>query len=115
MLEALVCPACGQREQVFASLGKVAADRAWCPACRAKGNDVRREVVTFFALRGDEPFIDRPLAEIGVPPFDILIARSNRDGRHRSVGFELSGDAASVLGPLVSSSEALELAPSENR
>ena len=46
------------------------------------------------------------LADIGVPAFDVVIARSS-DGR--SCGFELAGDAANVLGELLSSDEALEL------
>src|SRR5205085_1992773 len=40
VLQKLVCPKCGGSEEVFASLGKVKAERAWCPTCR----DVRREV-----------------------------------------------------------------------
>ena len=54
---------------------------------------------TFYRISGGERFLDRPLAEIGVPPFDIVMAR--RGGR--AVGFELSGDAAAVLGPAVRS------------
>src|SRR3954468_19040666 len=71
MLEKLICPKCKRQEQVFASLGKVKGDRAWCPDCK----DIRRDVVTFFTIRGNEPFIDQPLAAIGVPAFDIVIAR----------------------------------------
>jgi adenylyltransferase/sulfurtransferase len=92
ILEKLLCPKCGAAEQLFASLGKVTAEKAWCPACK----DVRRDVQTFHAIRGDEPFIDQTLASIGIPPFDILVARAGA----RSVGFELSADAAAVLGPL---------------
>lgn len=92
ILEKLVCPKCHGSETMFASLGKVTADKAPCPTCP----DVRRDVVTFHKIRGDEPFIDQTLASIGVPAFDILIARAGG----RSVGFELSGDAADVLGPL---------------
>jgi molybdopterin/thiamine biosynthesis adenylyltransferase len=92
VLEKLVCPQCKQQEQIFASLGKVSADKAACPHCPG----VRREVVTFYKIRGNEDFIDQPLAQIGVPPFDILIART----RDRAIGLELSGDAAQVLGPL---------------
>lgn len=99
VLEKLVCPNCHQEEPLFASLGRVKAGRAFCPNCPG----VRREVVTFYKLRGNESFLDRPLSEIGVPPFDILIARNEG----RAVGLELSGDAASVLGPL-SDSEALQ-------
>ena len=94
VLEKLVCPKCGATEQLFASLGRVSAEKAWCPSC----TDVRREVVTFFKIRGDEPFLDRTLAEIGVPAFDIVIARSPVDGR--SLGLELSWDAVNVLGTL---------------
>jgi adenylyltransferase/sulfurtransferase len=101
VLEKLVCPACKDEEPMFASLGKVSASAAWCPRCR----NVRREVVTFHKIRGGEEFIDRTLAQIGVPPFDIVIARSPM----RSIGFELAGDAAKVLGMLAEQDE-LELA-----
>jgi molybdopterin/thiamine biosynthesis adenylyltransferase len=103
VLEKLVCPKCGLVETLFASLGKVTADKAWCPACM----DVRRDVQTFHKIRGDEPFVDQTLASIGVPAFDILVARAGS----RSVGLELSGDAARVLGPLYQDSgeEGLEL------
>jgi adenylyltransferase/sulfurtransferase len=94
VLEKLICPKCKKEEQVFASLGKVKADLALCPHCK----DIRREVVTFTTVRGTEQFLDFPLAQIGVPPFDILIARDSSGTR--AVGFELAGDAPLVLGPL---------------
>ena len=100
VLEKLVCPKCGREESMFISLGKAKGDLADCPNCAG----ARREVVTFFKIRGDEAFIDRPLSQIGVPQFDIIIAR----GAGRSIGFELTGDAASVLGLLWSGSDALE-------
>lgn len=89
VLEKLVCPRCGREEQAFMSLGKVPADRALCPHC----HDSRREVVTFYKIRGNETFLDRTLAQIGVPAFDIIIARC----RDRAVGLELAGDAQAVL------------------
>ncbi len=91
---------------MFASLGRVLADQAVCPKCPG----ARREVVSFYKIRGGESFLDRPLSEIGVPPFDIITART----RDRAIGFELSGDAALALGPLsnpqgtVSETEGLE-------
>jgi molybdopterin/thiamine biosynthesis adenylyltransferase len=90
ILEKLVCPKCKGEETLFASLGKVTADKSWCPTCK----DVRRDVVTFHKIRGREPFLDQTLASIGVPAFDILIGRT----LERAVGFELSADAAAVLG-----------------
>lgn len=92
VLEKLVCPQCRGEESVFLSLGKVRAAQANCPHCP----QVRREPVTFFKIKGHERFLDRTLAELGVPAFDVVIAR----GGGRSIGFELSGDADAVLGPL---------------
>jgi molybdopterin/thiamine biosynthesis adenylyltransferase len=93
VLEKLSCTACGRVEKIFASLGKVAASKAHCPHC----NGVR-DASTFFKINGSESFLDEPLARIGVPPFDIVIARG-ADGR--SIGFELAGDAKHVLGGLL--------------
>lgn len=99
VLEKLICPSCKREERLFASLGRVPAERAFCPHCPG----VRREVMTFYKIRGGESFLDLPLAEIGVPPFDILIARGNG----RAIGLELSGDGPQVLGSLCDS-EALQ-------
>src|SRR5690606_6019151 len=46
VLEKLVCPRCGQEEQLFASLGRVPMERSYCPRCPGE----RREVVTFYRL-----------------------------------------------------------------
>ena len=91
VLEKLVCPNCHEEEQLFSSLGKVKSDKANCPRCA-----VPREVVTFYKIRGSESFMDRTLAEIGVPSFDILIARTPQ----HAIGLELSADANIVLGPI---------------
>ena len=100
VLEKLICPSCRREEPLFISLGKAQEALAACPHCPG----ARREVLTFFKIRGNEPFLDRPLAQIGVPPFDILIARA----AGRSIGFELTGDAPSVLGPLWQGDAGLE-------
>jgi adenylyltransferase/sulfurtransferase len=95
VLEKMVCPNCHADELLFVSLGQVKSDKAACPKCKA----AKREVVTFYKIRGTESFLDRTLAQLGVPPFDILIARS----ADRAIGLELSNDAALVLGPLLNS------------
>jgi len=99
VLHKLVCPGCGREETMFASLGRVPASAASCTC----DPNVRREPVTFHKIRGDEAFLHQPLATIGVPLFDVLIARAG----DRAVGLELAADAPRVLGPLVDS-EALE-------
>ena len=98
VLEKMVCPSCQAEESMFVSLGRVNADKAICPACGGK-----REPVTFFKIRGSETFLDRTLGQIGVPAFDILIARS----AEHAIGLELSNDAAHVLGGLARSSSAV--------
>jgi molybdopterin/thiamine biosynthesis adenylyltransferase len=90
VLEKLVCPKCHAEEQCFSSLGKVKSEKANCPNCPS----VRREVVTFYKIRGTESFLDRTLAEIGVPAFDILIGRTS----NRAIGLELSADASEIIG-----------------
>jgi adenylyltransferase/sulfurtransferase len=97
VLEKLVCPRCRGEEALFASLGQVRAEKALCPHCPG----VRREVCTFYKIRGGEAYLERTPAQIGLPPFDILIARS----RDRALGLELAGDAAAVLGPLAADRE----------
>lgn len=92
VLHQLVCPACHREEVLFQSMGKVDANRAFCPQCRS----VRRDVITFNKITGTENFLHRTLAEIGVPDFDILIGRSDT----QSVGFELTGDAEAALATL---------------
>jgi len=91
VLRELVCPRCGKSEAVFKPLSKVAPGAALCPTC---GPDAQRTVETFFKIRGDESFVDRSLSDVGVPAFDLVVARSPVG----SIGFLFSGDAASVLG-----------------
>jgi len=92
VLEKLVCPDCKLEEEWFCSLAEVKADDVTCPGC----GTARREVVTFHKIRGNESFLDDALANIGVPPFDIIFARNGAD----VVGFEMAGDAPRVLGRL---------------
>jgi hypothetical protein len=89
-------------EQLFVSLGKVSADKALCPHCDGA---VARDVVTFDKIRGNESFLDRTLADIGMPPFDIVIVRERAAGGGRSIGLELSADAPAVLGKLAACAE----------
>jgi adenylyltransferase/sulfurtransferase len=85
----LDCARCGTKEAVMKPLASLPERRAACPDC----GEARRPV-TFRTLDATSAFIDRPLAEMGVPPFDIVIAR----GGESTIGFELSGDAPVVLG-----------------
>jgi adenylyltransferase/sulfurtransferase len=92
VLRGLICPECGREEEMFASLGRVSESQGRCPHCQAP----HRRLETFYRIDGTEAFIDRPLAQIGVPAWDILTARAGG----RAIGLELGGDAAAVLGEL---------------
>lgn len=87
----LVCPQCGQAEERLVSLGKVKESEAACPSCGG-----RRAPETLLTLGLDEMLDGRTLKEIGVPPFDVVTARSGE----RSVSYLLDGDAAAVPGAL---------------
>ena len=71
ILESMHCSSCGKKEKIYMSLGKAKNSMAICPVCGKK-----REVNTIFTVRGDEDFIEKTFAEIGIPPFDIVWARN---------------------------------------
>ncbi len=91
ILEAFECEACGKREQVFRSLGQVKEREAICPSCGSG-----RYPKTFHSVDGSEDFLDKTFADIGVPPFDIIIGREGMD----EIFLEFDQDAQEVLGPL---------------
>ena len=92
IVEKLVCPKCHASEDVFAPVSRLKHSDVRCPECEAE----RRELVTFNCIRGGEPYVDRCLAALGIPLFDILTVRSAT----RVVGFAFTADAPSVLGEL---------------
>ncbi len=89
LLLGLDCPECGRSEQKFQALSKITEDEGLCPQCRA-----RRVPRLFHGLDGGEDFLDLPLAALGVPAWDVVIARQGE----RTAGLELSADRAQVLG-----------------
>lgn len=96
LITQLTCPGCGDTERVGAVLGAVRESQAACPKCKA-----HRIVETATSVtRGDSLDLDLTLAELGLPPFDVIVARQGMD---RQQAWLLDGDAASVLGPLAES------------
>jgi adenylyltransferase/sulfurtransferase len=100
VLRSLDCPRCKSSEELFVSLGRVKADKAMCPNCAG----IRREVKTFYRIENEQMVGERTLAQIGVPPWDIVLARAPGA---EPIGFEMVGDRQQVLGPLVEQSEEL--------
>jgi adenylyltransferase/sulfurtransferase len=91
ILHSLRCLKCGTSHELFMSLGKVGQKEGRCPTCGQM-----RDIQTLHGVSGEETFLDRTIGQVGVPPFDIVAARSGTS----QVFFEFSGDAPQVLGPL---------------
>ena len=85
------CPDCNQTSEVCMPLGNVHESEAACDVC---GRVRRAESVKH--VQGTEAFLDRTFAELGIPPFDLIVARQGRS----ALAFEFAGDAPAVLGQL---------------
>ncbi len=80
---ALNCPQCGSREEVLEPISNVGFNRAHCPTC-----GILRETELSHTITGDEDFLGRTLASVGVPPLHILRAYNAEEYRF----YELTGD-----------------------
>lgn len=90
LLMALDCPSCGRSERVFRPLSAVSELEGECPSCQA-----RRIPKLFHRVDGREDFLDRTLAEVGLPAWDVVVGVAGKERQ----GYELAGDRVSVLGP----------------
>ncbi len=84
----LECAACQTRESILKPMSQVSFEAAHCPNCGQM-----REVKMTHQIRGEEPFLDRTLASLGVPPLQILRAHNAEEYRF----YELTGDLAEAL------------------
>lgn len=91
IIHKLVCPGCGREEDVFSAVGTVPYARGRCPA-----DGQMRAVVTAHSYSGTEPFGDRTLDQLGLPVFDVFLARAGE----REVAYLIAGDERAVLGQL---------------
>lgn len=93
----LTCPSCGDAVRGAAVLGAVRESDAACPRCHT-----HRVVEIASSIRRDDDLdLGLTLAELGIPPFDIVVART---GMERQQAWLLDGDAGNVLGPLAGAS-----------
>ena len=80
-----------ETEAVFRPLSQVSEKEARCPHCGEERNPA-----LLHGVFGAEPFLDRTFFEIGIPPFDIIVARMGQE----QIYLEFDQDAPGVLGPL---------------
>jgi len=84
----LTCPQCGTREEVLEPISEVGFNRAHCPAC-----GLLRETELSHTITGEENFLSRTLASLGVPPLHILRAFNASEYRF----YELNADLPDAL------------------
>jgi adenylyltransferase/sulfurtransferase len=96
VIQKLVCPHCGAEEEQFVPVGGLHYEQGHCPS-----DGHMRIVHTTHGFSGMEPYNSRRLDQLGLPPFDIFLARSGG----REIGYLLDGDRETILGPLAREGE----------
>jgi len=87
IIHKLTCPACGAAEELFAPVGSVDLERAKCPI-----DSATRAVAAIHGYNGTESFGCRKLDQLGLPLWDIYVARAGE----AEVAYLIDGDAAAV-------------------
>lgn len=88
LILSLSCPKCKTKDQVLKPVSEVSFDAGHCPVC-----GTFREIEMTHTITGDEPFLHRTLASVGVPPFHVMRAFNSYEYRF----YELSGDLGETL------------------
>jgi len=88
LVTSLVCPNCQTTEEVLRPVSEITFEAGHCPDC----GELREAQFTHM-VTGDENFLHRTLANVGVPPLHILRAHNGYDYRF----YELSGDLPEAL------------------
>lgn len=88
LVEAFTCPGCGEETPVFQRMARLYEDAYSCPACGE-----RREMRLTHRVNGEAAYLERPLADVDIPPLGIVRARNGSD----HVYLELTGDKEHFL------------------
>jgi molybdopterin/thiamine biosynthesis adenylyltransferase len=91
VIHKLVCPSCGEQQELFVPVGAVRFEDGKCPR-----DGQMRVVEPARGYTGVESYGARTLNQLGLPAFDIFVARDAQ----REIGYLLDGDRELVLGPL---------------
>ncbi len=88
LVVALECHACRTVTEVLRPVSRVSLEEGRCPGC----GELRETHMTHI-LTGNEPYLERSLLSVGVPPLHIVRARNSVEYRF----FELTGDLETTL------------------
>jgi molybdopterin/thiamine biosynthesis adenylyltransferase len=94
IIHKLVCPHCHADETVFLPVGAITYQQGRCPVCATP-----RIVQTLSGFYGQPELAAITLDHLGLPLYDIYVARSTEEGREDELAYLLAGDAPTVLGP----------------
>lgn len=83
LITALECANCNTTEQILRPLSDVTFEAGHCPTC-----GILRETTLTHVITGEENFLHRTLASVGVPALHILRAHNGSEYRF----YELTGD-----------------------
>jgi adenylyltransferase/sulfurtransferase len=88
LITALECPNCNTTEQILRPLSDVTFEAGHCPTC-----GILRETTLTHIITGEENFLHRTLASVGIPPLHVLRAQNGSEYRF----YELTGDLPDAL------------------
>ena len=88
LITSLECPNCHTVENVLKPLSEVSFEAGHCPTC-----GILRETTLTHVITGEEDFLHRTLASVGVPALHILRAQNGVEYRF----YELTGDLPEAL------------------
>ena len=84
-----VCPQCGTEEERFAPVGSISVEEGSCPK-----DGQMRTVRTAHNFSGSQAYGQRNLDRLGLPLFDVFVARSPQ----REIAYLVTGDQQEALG-----------------
>ena len=93
IIHKLSCPNCGQEDILFRPMGTVSTSEGTCAHCPESPNRIVHRIHKY---SGREDFGKRNLDRLGLPVFDVYVARS----MERETAYLIAGDRKVVLGPL---------------
>lgn len=88
LITSLECPTCNTKEEILKPLSDVTFEGGHCPTC-----GLLRETNLTHIISGEENFLHRTLASVGVPPLHILRVHNGVEYRF----YELTGDLQDAL------------------
>lgn len=88
VVTAMHCNTCNADEPIFKRMARLYENEATCPTCNG-----RRDMILTHRITGTEPYLNRTLAEMDMPPLGIVRARNGQE----KIYLEFTGDKESFL------------------